>query len=186
MMHDPFSRSTIQLGDKLLHSLDSLGNLPEEIKNRLKQKDLATEMLYSREDINGNYVVAWLAERRISTLPKCLKGDLRFQGKATYHELTLTQSAPLVEAKHKVEFYQALYPALYHKLFEYQDKQIVVKACFTENRWLRDIGFGPYEEVAFIAEDLNTIALTSVEAEAYYHFLKGDALEIKVETAGQS
>ena len=178
MIRTILTQEATPLSDKLLESVHLSGNLPPEMAERLKQNDFSTELLYSGEDSKGQYSVAWLAERSIATLPDCLKDDLRFYGKGTYHELTLTSSSPLIDLEHKIAFYQALYPALYRKLLSHNDKQIVVKVCFTENRWLREIGFGPYEEVAFVAEDLSFIALTSVEAEAYQHFLKGEALEV--------
>jgi hypothetical protein len=167
-----------ELGYKLRALINHTGNLPAEMAKRLKQNDLSTEVLFSSEDSKGQYSVAWLAKRYIATLPECLQEDRRFYGKSTYHELTLTDSVPLVDLKHKIAFYQALYPALHRKLLDDNDKQIVVKVSLTEHRWLREISFGPYEEVGFVPEELCFIALTSVETEAYRHFLNGEALEL--------
>jgi hypothetical protein len=173
------SLTTVNLGDKLLETLEDTGALPAEVAARLAQKDLTTHIIYRGEDPNGDYRLAWLAERCITTLPECLKQDLRFQHQRTYQELTLTASSSEVALDYSINFYQDLYPALYHKLQDSPDKQLVVKVCFTQNRLLREVGFGPYEEIAFIPQELSTIALTCVDAEAYYHFLKKDHLEVE-------
>ena len=168
------SLATLKLGNKMLDALQEAGALPAEVEARLQQQDLHTDIFYNGTDHHEHYVLGWLAKRSRATLPECLKQDLRFQHQSTYYELTLTESSPAVDLEYKLRFYQELYAALHTKLQDSFDKQIVVKVCFTENRWLRDIGFGPYEEVGFEAESLCTIALTSVDGEAYHHFLKGD------------
>lgn len=178
MLDEKMNSNAIKLGDKLLESIRTSGTLPTEIAKRFQQKDLTTHMLYSGEDKDGGYIIAWLAERCITTLPSCLRDDQRFNGKGRYHELTLSASSPVIDLNFKVQFYQDLYPFLYQKLQNHFDKQVIVRVCFTENHWLREIGFGPYEEIAYIPESLCSVALTSVEAEAYHHFMQGDAIEI--------
>lgn len=173
MSKDSSKPQTIKLGDKLLES----PTLPPEVEARFQQDDLACEMFYSGDDAKGHYVIAWLAERCIKTLPDCLKNDRRFQNQTRYRELTFTRSSEMMDVNFRVQFYQKFFPILYHKMQGHSDQQIVVKAYFTENGWLREIGFGPYEEVAFIPEELSVIALTSTDAEAYYQFLQGDHVE---------
>jgi hypothetical protein len=172
----------VKVGNKLLESLNDSSDLPKEIAARFKQQDLSTAILYSGEDQNGHYILAWLAQRSIAMLPNCLKADARFQRpdhtKGTYHELTFTNSSVEIDLNFKIKFYEKLYASLYHQLRDHNDKQIIIKACLMENRWLREVGFGPYEEIAVIPEELSVIALSSVDCEAYYHFLKKDALEI--------
>jgi hypothetical protein len=178
MSSDFLTLESIRLGNKLLKSVESSEILLKEIEARFKQKDLASEVLYSGEDEQGYYVLACLAERCISTLPECLKKDLRFKNKTRYHELTFTQSSVNTDLNYKIDFYQRVYLSLYDKLQDSIDKQIVIKVCFTENRWLRDIGFGPYEEVAYVPEELSTIALTCVDAEAYHYYLNSSYLKV--------
>ena len=168
------SLATLKLGNKMLDALQEAGALPAEVEARLQQQDLSTDIFYNGTDHHEHYVLGWLAKRSRATLPECLKQDIRLSHQSSYYELTLTESSPEVDLEYKLRFYQDLYEALYTKLQESFDKQIVVKVCFTEHRWLQEIGFGPYEEVGFEAASLCTIALTSVDAEAYHHFLKGD------------
>ena len=178
--------AVVKVSSKLLESMNDSPELPKEIAARFMQQDLNTEILYSGEDQNGHYVLAWLAQRNITTLPDCLKTDIRFQDydqtKGTYHELTFTSSSLEIDLNFKIKFYEKLYASLYHKLTGHSDKQIVIKVCLMENRWLRELGFGPYEEIAMIPEELSIIALSSVDSEAYHHYLKGDAFEIVVES----